>query len=1015
MLKETYRKKDEKIKQKFYNPFANDTDYYTVDEKLPLLIKGKIPHWIPNKNKDIFEVRKLLTSEKEEQRDLNRSIGVYKINNEILISKKILEEESKKLNKRINRDISNNLIIEEKIKNKNPRNYISENRYRELCKYSLKNLFNVNLNKFKEKKDYQINLTEVDNNSKLDKSGDFSNKRLNTETNSVRSENVIKLDKVILKRDILKSSNSSINKPLKDIHEFNKLTNTSKNAKKSIDHEKQEEKTKKQHLASDIVKIEKENHTNLKTEINNTNNINSSILLTTLANENSSKVDEFFRNEINKDYRRKFDINTLHELKEEKEEIDRENNNENLEQNKKVKNENQKSTKLASSMACEPPTTSSLRVSVRDYINKTREVVMLRHSVEIKKETALRMEEDYKNQIESVTESIISLKLVKELFEEDFITKFDKYIKYLRVQREKELSELNTLLETKSQLEKETQKLENKKNKSKELLDLFREYRDFLICVRERKVSLPKFFNENKNYKNNVVNTINPHKKKRNKIKLNDNIFINDGYFTDNSSDKEDQEKSKIIEEKEKLQKARSLLLNQLQANSSENNTNSNKNSRNINNTFSSNYNIKNSNHYISQTASNVNTITNSPSRVHSIANSLSPKKTNKEINTQNINNTLNNINNSNSKVNTIKNEKDLNEPNFLDEIDTLLLEVEPKLIEKFNNYISKPIYETPDDLNEDIKKMQQENINLLKKLTSLSSKVNVLNQDLKKMRIDNDNEIAILSVEMEQRENFLKETQEINKYLLEEKNMILTNLNGTFSNSKYTKNLNLKNHSKNLNNTGNLNNFNLQTQKSNFKKSLVKNKFNQAILYSKINEICNLVIEMPINENEQRELTYNLTTINNINNTNMNKNSLNNANSSLGLISGSTNISQGNIKNISQLERNSNVMFMLKVVEKSVDFLLAKHDSYLKDPKKSILLEKFRIDLEKERKITKAIEVRLKDEKRREVLAEAIIERNSRLIVLPKKRFGDRVKNSEKNVDHLFVKNKDKKNMKGF
>jgi hypothetical protein len=131
---------------------------------------------------------------------------------------------------------------------------------------------------------------------------------------------------------------------------------------------------------------------------------------------------------------------------------------------------------------------------VREYINKTREVVLLRHSVEIKKETALKMEENYKNKIESVTDSIVCLRQAKELFEEDFIMRFDRYVKFLRVQREKELNELNNILDKKSQLELEIQKLENRKGKSKEFVRLYREYRDFLVCVKERTNNLTKFF-----------------------------------------------------------------------------------------------------------------------------------------------------------------------------------------------------------------------------------------------------------------------------------------------------------------------------------------------------------------------------------------------------------------------------------------------------------------------------------------------------------------------------------------
>lgn len=1002
-------KSEEKKKKKLYNPFANDQDYYTVDENLPIEIKSKIPHWVPTKNSDMFEVRKVLAIEKEHIRNLNRSIGVYKLKNEFLISKKILEEESKKLNKKVNRDVSQQIIVEEKIKNKNNRNYITENRYNEMNK--------ININKIKvkssvnknEKNILQTELSGSDGNSKLNKSGEFSQKALKTDNNSIKSMNYNRIEKNYdhspennnhfnkNRINTVVADASKLNKNLEKIKEnFNEDSveiQSSSNKNNRYDDKKILIKEKSKNLKNNNEKKNREKNDNY-----NTNKANTSILITSLAHESSAKIDDYFRKENNKELKKKFDTSILHELKEENEKLQNEEN----ENNKK---DNTKSNKLAKSENFEPPITSKLRYSVREYINKTREVVLLRHSVEIKKDTALRMEEDYKNQIESVRESIVSLQQAKQLFEDDFIVRFEKYVKYLRIQREKEINELNNILEEKSRLELEVQKLETRRHKTRGFLNLYREYRDFLICVKERTINLPKFFTENENYRNNIVNEFGKSKNtkysRHNSTFSNNNFQVNNGNYSEIDSDLEDEEKMKILIEREKLQRARNFLLNQLQGTSSNNNTISNKNSspanknsKNVNNTLTSINNVKknSNNNNTGNSNSKENTYTNSISKNNlnkKMNNKLTNSKTiqpNASVNQFSANTILNNNNNnaflhSNTYLDNTLSSGIKIKNSTLKENDPTLAGVSQAELDKFNNYISKPIYETPDDLNEDIKKMQLENINLLKKLTSTASKANIIKQELQKMIKEDKNETALLLIEVEIREENLKKVQDITKGLIEEKNMLIGNTNGNYGRF------------------GNVNANEISSlKKINLKKSLIKSKFNQAILYSKVNELFNVIIEMPINVKEKKDFNANF----NNNNANMNSSVMSN----ISVIANST-------KRLMQLDKESNLMYMLKIIEKSIDYLVTKQNNYLKDPKKSLLLDKYKSDLDKERKITKAVETRLKDEKRREIVSVAIIERNSRPIVLPKKRFGEKAKPVEKQVKTLYEnKNKEETSM---
>jgi len=133
---------DKKNKKNLFNPFLNDKEYYSVDEKLPVQIKSKIPHWVPNKNSDIFEVRKVMVSEKEQTRNINRSLGVYKQDNKILISKNILEEEAKKGNQKIRNNLSLKIMKEEKIK----KDFYKEKYFVKKQNYNFINSIKINKN-----------------------------------------------------------------------------------------------------------------------------------------------------------------------------------------------------------------------------------------------------------------------------------------------------------------------------------------------------------------------------------------------------------------------------------------------------------------------------------------------------------------------------------------------------------------------------------------------------------------------------------------------------------------------------------------------------------------------------------------------------------------------------------------------------------------------------------------------------------------------------------------------------
>ena len=106
--------------------------------------------------------------------------------------------------------------------------------------------------------------------------------------------------------------------------------------------------------------------------------------------------------------------------------------------------------------------------NVRDYIKKTRDIILTKYRTEIKKERAIRMGETYQNEIESIKDSITTMKEMKKLFEDEFFQRFESYVRHLRNQKEREKNELNNLLDDRNHLDIDLVKLENKIQKTRE-------------------------------------------------------------------------------------------------------------------------------------------------------------------------------------------------------------------------------------------------------------------------------------------------------------------------------------------------------------------------------------------------------------------------------------------------------------------------------------------------------------------------------------------------------------------
>lgn len=535
-------------------------------------------------------------------------------------------------------------------------------------------------------------------------------------------------------------------------------------------------------------------------------------------NLSSNKINSYNESNTESDYLDTFSYNTgnvntigtkiLEKIKEKK---DKENVNE-LE-----KNQSDKLQEKVEMMS------SRRKDSVRNYINKTREIILTKYTTEIKKERAIRLKETYQNEVESIKDSIASMQKAKHLFEDEFFFKFERYVKYLQFQKEKEKNELNNLLDNKNKIEIEVVKLENKIMKQKEKLLQYSEYRDFLICIKERKIHLPDFF-----------------------VKITELNFLNGAKDTYNTVNTE--------------------------------------NSRN-----------------------------NLPNK-----HSRSAKT---------IHHTTNHFNNTNNNLNQ--------QPDMAE-------------IERYNGYLTKNIFESAEELNEEIKKMEIENINLLEKLNHTRSIVNEIKTELKKTEEEEKKNNEYVSKDIVIREKYYLDLKEMNAKLQEEKNNV--------SNERIFSNTTTHNMNTNKMMSTMMSFFNKNKTSS---RSYTKTKFNQNMIYSKINNIYHCSLELKINKQSNSDKDH------------------------------------------------IGVLMMLKVVEKSMDYLLAKQNYYLSDPDKKSEWEKKKTELDKERKVKKAKESKQIEDLKRDQLTKNINERNNRLLIIPKKKVAERFKP----IDHDKDKNNDKIN----
>ena len=139
-------------------------------------------------------------------------------------------------------------------------------------------------------------------------------------------------------------------------------------------------------------------------------------------------------------------------------------------------------------------TMHTLKERYKEYINKTRNLQLLRYSMNIKKESVISLKEAYQNKLKSIDESIQSLNVTKKLFNEHFYNKFDFYVKNLFIRKENEKEINNELIKEIIKLKSEIYQIETKIKKQEMDKNNIIRWLYFQISVKEKFIELPSHY-----------------------------------------------------------------------------------------------------------------------------------------------------------------------------------------------------------------------------------------------------------------------------------------------------------------------------------------------------------------------------------------------------------------------------------------------------------------------------------------------------------------------------------------
>ena len=134
--------------------------------------------------------------------------------------------------------------------------------------------------------------------------------------------------------------------------------------------------------------------------------------------------------------------------------------------------------------------------NLREYINKTRDVKLLKY-IQTKKNNIIKTKkENYLNKIQLLDKNIQKLTKAKELFFNKFLIKFNEYVRFLNFTREQQRSIDEDLIDKIIKLKREISSLENNISKLQSEKHNLDRWMYLQIKFKEKKLNLPNYYRD---------------------------------------------------------------------------------------------------------------------------------------------------------------------------------------------------------------------------------------------------------------------------------------------------------------------------------------------------------------------------------------------------------------------------------------------------------------------------------------------------------------------------------------
>ena len=147
----------------------------------------------------------------------------------------------------------------------------------------------------------------------------------------------------------------------------------------------------------------------------------------------------------------------------------------------------------------------------KKYISNINEYLTYKKTLNFKREQAKNLDENIKDEINFIDDKIKGLNNNYNLFKNDFMIKYSEFIKELSLKMKLEKIKNDQMMDYINELNKKIGNLKLKVNKIKYNLDAFNKLVTMLICIKEKKIELPKYYkiileNKMENNKNELKN-----------------------------------------------------------------------------------------------------------------------------------------------------------------------------------------------------------------------------------------------------------------------------------------------------------------------------------------------------------------------------------------------------------------------------------------------------------------------------------------------------------------------------